>query len=137
MRGRTIDLPGRLRLSASHDGDGGGRRWIHPFTGWTGACTGGATTTIYVNTIKLCTATFEPVAPATPRTVLVIDSQTGDTAGMGKHRVYTTGKRLLYDHAETSGMGSTVTMSAPDEGWSNPLLAPLNAPLSVAHLTSL
>ena len=40
------------------------------FNGWSGGCSGGATTTVAVNTVKECSAAFTPVVPAQPRTRL-------------------------------------------------------------------
>ena len=44
------------------------------FAGWTGgACIGGATLPIRVNSIQSCAAVFEPIVTATPRTVALFD----------------------------------------------------------------
>jgi hypothetical protein len=40
------------------------------FNGWSGGCSGGATTTVAVNTVKECAASFTPAVPAHPRTRL-------------------------------------------------------------------
>jgi hypothetical protein len=58
------------------------------FTGWTGACHGGTTTTLNVNSLKTCSATFEPEPPADPRTVLATYSAPGDYIGQGKQEIY-------------------------------------------------
>ena len=44
------------------------------FAGWSGgACIGGATLTIRVNTVKTCTAIFEPIVSGTSRTLALFD----------------------------------------------------------------
>ena len=54
------------------------------FTGWTGACSGGASTVLLVNTVRSCGASFEPLIPGAPRTLFVVDSETGDPVGGGQ-----------------------------------------------------
>jgi hypothetical protein len=59
------------------------------FMGWGGGCRGGATTTVHVNTLVACTATFAPELPASPRTFLAIYSQPGDFIGQGREELFT------------------------------------------------
>lgn len=55
----------------------------HLFTGWSGSCAGQSTTTVHVNSVRSCTASFEPVIPVSPRTLLNWDSEPGNPVGMG------------------------------------------------------
>ena len=54
------------------------------FTGWSGDCRGLATTTVHVNSVKACTAIFEPFASSSPRTMLYWESEAGDYIGQGQ-----------------------------------------------------
>ncbi len=58
------------------------------FTGWRGACSGGQTITVQVNTAMACAATFELEPSATPRTVFYWESLPGDWIGAGQHEVF-------------------------------------------------
>ena len=58
------------------------------FTGWSGACSGGQTITVNVNTAMACTAKFELEPSATPRTVFYWESLRGDWIGAGQHEVF-------------------------------------------------
>ena len=63
----------------------------HPgyiFTGWTGACSGAETTTVKVNTVRDCAATFDTVVPSTPRTRLVTTNPLAGSFGMSRNEVY-------------------------------------------------
>jgi hypothetical protein len=64
------------------------------FAGWTGACIGGSTITVNVNTLKACSATFDTVLPATPRTLLTLNSAPGDFIGQGTKQVYSEANSL-------------------------------------------
>jgi hypothetical protein len=55
----------------------------HLFTGWSGSCTGAATTTVFVNSVRSCAASFEPAIPTSPRTLLYWDSEPGHLVGQG------------------------------------------------------
>jgi hypothetical protein len=57
------------------------------FTGWSGDCRGLATTTVRINTIKTCTARFEPFATSTSRSMLHWVSEPGDVIGRGEERL--------------------------------------------------
>ena len=54
------------------------------FIGWSGDCRGSATTTVHVNSVKTCTALFEPFASSSPRTMLYWESEAGDYIGQGQ-----------------------------------------------------
>jgi len=54
------------------------------FTGWSDDCQGMATTTVHVNSMKTCTALFEPFASSSPRTMLYWESEAGDYIGQGQ-----------------------------------------------------
>src|SRR5262249_52495183 len=60
------------------------------FTGWTGDCAGLARIALTVNQPRLCGATFDLVAPAAPRTMLLWNSAAGDPLGEGQSDVYNT-----------------------------------------------
>jgi hypothetical protein len=47
------------------------------FGGWIGDCTGATTATVRVNTIRDCSAAFEPLTTTTPRSVAIIDWMPG------------------------------------------------------------
>ena len=54
------------------------------FNGWSGGCSGGATTTLMVNTVKECGAAFTPALPALPRTRLATSSSHGGPLPQGE-----------------------------------------------------
>ena len=60
----------------------------HVFAGWTGFCNGEPTTTVHINTVKHCGATFQPQQPDGPRSLLVIESMPGEYVGQGRRYVY-------------------------------------------------
>lgn len=77
----TFDSPSEATLTAiPHSG--------YIFTGWSGGCSGGATTTINVNSVKMCTPSFDTALPTAPRTLLTMNSEAGDYIGQGEDYVY-------------------------------------------------
>jgi Divergent InlB B-repeat domain len=58
------------------------------FTGWIGDCSGGSVTTIHVNSVKDCGATFDPIVPRAPRTLITMNSSPGDYIGESRKEVY-------------------------------------------------
>ena len=47
----------------------------HVFTGWTGDCHGAQSSQVHVNSAKSCSAVFEPLVSASPRTLLFLDDR--------------------------------------------------------------
>jgi hypothetical protein len=58
------------------------------FSGWSGACSGGPTTRLHVNSVLQCRAAFAPKVPTTPRTLLTLNSPTGWTTPVGVTQQY-------------------------------------------------
>src|SRR5262249_54133053 len=58
------------------------------FTGWTGDCSGISRITLSVSQPRLCAATFKPIVPASPRTLLLWNSPSGDPIGGGISTVF-------------------------------------------------
>jgi hypothetical protein len=81
----------------------------HVFIGWTDDCRGASVTTLNVNGPKTCSAQFEPLASASPRTLLFIDSQPGAVGN---------GRQFLYSPSNSqwsvSSSASQVTFSVED-----------------------
>jgi len=59
----------------------------YTFAGWTGACHGGASISVNVNSVKDCGAVFETLAVPS-RTRLTLISQPGDTMLQGRTEIY-------------------------------------------------
>jgi hypothetical protein len=78
-----VTFLGRSQLTLTATPDPG-----YTFTGWTGACSGGPTITLNVNTTMRCAALFEPDPPIAPRTVLYWDSTSVDALGRGETETY-------------------------------------------------
>ncbi len=78
-----VTFLGRSQLTLTATPDPG-----YTFTGWTGACSGGRTITLNVNTTMRCAAVFEPDPPIAPRTVLYWDSTAIAAVGRGQTETY-------------------------------------------------
>jgi hypothetical protein len=102
------------------------------FTGWTGACHGGSTITVTVNTVKECSATFDTVVPTKPRTLVLLDSAPGDYIGQGEDEVYSVTNSLV-TAAEFSDNGVTLRIAGigdrSDSYWELQFRAPGGARL--------
>jgi hypothetical protein len=60
------------------------------FAGWTGDCrSGSATLALLVHGPKVCSALFEPIVAAVPRTLMYWDGEPGETIGRGRKTVFT------------------------------------------------
>jgi hypothetical protein len=109
---RDFAAAGSLTLTATPDPG-------YVFTGWAGACSGPALTTIAVNTRKACRATFDTPLPTARRTLLFWDSAPGDYIGEGRSEIYN-GPNSVWT-ATTTGDGNGVQLkidSIDDAGWS-------------------
>ena len=100
----TLTSPAQLTLTAVADAG-------YEFVRWTGDCAGGITTWIRVNTVKMCSAVFEPGFQGT--TVLIFDSEPGDYVGQGGNRTLTPldGTFLA---ARNDHQGVTVSFRTPE-----------------------
>jgi hypothetical protein len=58
------------------------------FTGWTGGCSGGSPTFLWVTSVQECGATFAPTTPVSRRTLLTMDYPLGWGAWNGQHFIY-------------------------------------------------
>jgi hypothetical protein len=103
------------------------------FAGWTGACSGGQTITVHVNTAMACAARFELEPPATPRTVLWVESERGEWIGKGEDAVFNAPNSLW--RTEVTGGGNRVRLDVSsiqetaDTNWSLEFKAPNGGPL--------
>lgn len=83
------------------------------FTGWTGACSGGETTTVNVNMVRDCAATFEPVIPMNPRTLLQTSSAAGDYIGQGRDEVFSSQNSSWQVYLSGSSLTVNVSGAGP------------------------
>jgi hypothetical protein len=85
------------------------------FAGWTDGCSGGTTTTLHVNGPKVCSARFESIAQP-ERSLVVIDSMTGDVIGGGGQQVYSpaNGNSRVTTSLSFGGSSLTVNVDATD-----------------------
>jgi hypothetical protein len=58
------------------------------FTGWKGMCDGERSTTVAIEMVHDCAATFAQIASAAPRTLLVLDGSVSDPVVGNKHLFY-------------------------------------------------
>jgi hypothetical protein len=106
------------------------------FTGWTGGCSGGPVTTVHVNSVIECGATFATVLPMTRRTLLILNSPPGDPVGDGRTYIYTP-QNSHWDvtPSGTNGLSINVRSSGPfvDARWSLVFNAAPPEPLQVGQ----
>jgi hypothetical protein len=81
------------------------------FMGWTGGCSGGPTTTVNVNMVKDCGATFAADDGAARKTVLFLESTPGNYVGAGEHYVYSAANSLW---SVTAGINGNSVMLRVD-----------------------
>jgi len=106
----TITSAAALTLTATPNPDS-------IFTGWTGACHGGTTTSVKINMPKSCGAQFDTPLPSAARTVLFLES-TGDAIGGGRNQIYTPENAVFAARAVDGGNGVEVTIDSPGSaGW--------------------
>jgi hypothetical protein len=91
------------------------------FLGWTGDCSGGATGTVFVNSVRGCGAVFDnvaggdgPVADDLKLGSLFLDSEAGDFPGGGKRRVWTRADSVFQPTTRDSGRTVSFTVRTPD-----------------------
>ena len=105
------------------------------FAGWTEDCRGGPSTAIHVNGPKRCGALFELAASPQPRTLIVFDSQAGDSAGGGKANVYSPANSRITAQTISSGAGITFVVTSVDAtrevSWTVIASAPVGSVLTV------
>ena len=105
------------------------------FAGWTDDCRGGPATTVRVNGPKVCGARFELEASTDPRTLIVFDSQAGDSVGGGKPQVYSSANSRITATKGTNPAVLTFTVASVDatreSSWTITLAAAHFAALSV------
>jgi hypothetical protein len=78
---RVLSAPESVTLTAVPDAG-------YFFAGWLGDCYGPATESVRVNGPKTCSAFFAPIVTTAARTVLVLDSEPGDTVRGGVDAVF-------------------------------------------------
>jgi hypothetical protein len=85
------------------------------FTGWSGSCSGGATISVNVNSVKACSATFDTILPAAPRTLLTWHSAPGDYIGQGKDVVYSEANSVWTLRPLGGANGLQITVEGDDD----------------------
>jgi uncharacterized repeat protein (TIGR02543 family) len=109
------------------------------FTGWTGDCAGITRITLTVNQARLCAASFDAVTPASPRTMLLWNSASGDPLGGGQSDVYNTSNSLWTAKRSVDGRSVTVEVfgnsAAGRVHWTLQFAAPLGEQLQAGQYT--
>jgi hypothetical protein len=85
------------------------------FMGWMGACNGGQTMTIIINSPRTCGAVFHPVIPTGPRTRLALNPATGHYVAGPDNLVYSLANSRWIVFALGGGRSIHVTVYAPDD----------------------
>jgi len=117
------------------------------FAGWGGDCAGVSPASIIVNGWKACTAFFQPtsLSPPATRTMLWLDSQTGDAVGQGRQRIFTPSNSVWQPQSfggATNSVRFAVTGASgiSDESWTLTFAAPsgtaLQAGKTYEHATA-
>jgi hypothetical protein len=122
---QSLAAAGSITLTALPDAG-------YVFTGWTDDCRAGTSSvTVHVNGPKLCSAQFEPLVSASPRTMLFMDSQTGDYVGQGRQWFYIPANSAW--RVSTSSNGNTAYFDLTDDTsyWTLRFSAPEGEPLAV------
>ena len=106
------------------------------FVGWTGECRGAAaTTSIHVNGPRTCSAFFEPLVSASPRSLFFWDSQPGDFVGGGRQGVYSPSNSQWTLAVENTNHVS-VTIDDGPEHWRLDFSAPVGQPLAAGYYSA-
>ena len=86
----------------------------YTFTGWTGACNGNRLLNVHVNSLKRCGATFGPIVPTEPRTLLLWHSA-NEYIGRNEKHVYSASNSVWSVQSTDDGNGlDIVIMSVAD-----------------------
>lgn len=107
------------------------------FNGWGGGCSGSPSTTLVVNTIKECRASFTPVVPSQPRTRLTFTSAPGDPVGQGIEHVYSFVNSQWTVQTFVNGLTFRLETTGPlsDAVWSLQFRAPFGQSLVPGRYT--
>lgn len=103
------------------------------FAGWSGSCRGGAQTSVQVHGPKTCSALFAPLAPASPRTVLYLDSQPGDYIGAGAKAVFNMANSAWTVTSSNASNRILIRVEDGPERWNLEFGAPEGKPLAVGE----
>ncbi len=106
----------------------------YTFTGWTGACHGFRVSNVRVNSPKTCGATFGPVVPTDPRTLLLWYSAPGNYIGQGHASVYSPSNSIWSVRSTDNGNGVDIVINSMDDTsqstWHLQFMAPAGAQLA-------
>lgn len=106
----TLSAPALLQVTALPDAG-------HVFSGWTGDCRGGATTSVRLNGPKSCAALFEPQTSSALRTLWYWDSQPGDYVGGGSQALYSLSNSQWTLSSDSNGRHVSVKVEAGTAYW--------------------
>ena len=84
----------------------------YTFTGWTGACNGFRVLNVHVNSPKTCGATFGPIVPTDPRTLLLWHSAPGEYIGQGHANVYAASNSIWTVQSTGNGNGVDIVIKS-------------------------
>lgn len=82
------------------------------FAGWGLDCSGGPTTTVNVNSSKICSALFLPVVPDGPRTFAILNGAPGEYLSRGQ-TIYLSDVNSRWTLSNTFGMELKITADGP------------------------
>jgi hypothetical protein len=99
------------------------------FAGWTGDCAGISRITLSVNQPRLCAAVFEPIAPTSPRTLLLWNSASGDPVGNGDSGVFNAANSEWTVTSDTQGRVVTIQVDGNSAIQSTTLKLQFGAPV--------
>ena len=111
------------------------------FAGWSGSCRGGAETSVQVHGPKTCSARFDLLASASPRSVLYLDSQSGDYIGAGAKAVFNLTNSVWTVTSNVTWTGSSnrtgnqiiITIRDGVDRWNLDFSAPEGEPLALGE----
>lgn len=106
------------------------------FTGWAGDCRGAASTSVHVNGAKTCSAHFEPLVSASPRTLLYWHSEPGDSIGAGRQALYSPLNSVWSVPASAGGQSVFFHIEDAVDRWTIEFSAPLGRPLTVGYYSA-
>lgn len=123
----VLGAPATLTLTATPDAG-------YVFAGWTATnCEGSATVTVRVNTVKTCSALFEPLVTTSARSFLFIDNPVNDGLGGRRKLAYTPANSVWSVRASSSGDEVDVSVRSQATDWYVRFSAPYGQSLAPGY----